>query len=260
MKEIIFIINDCIKNGIFPDDLKLADVASIFETEDSFKKENYRPVIILLHMSKDFERILYKQIDTFMAIKFSPYLCSFRKNHNAQYSLLKMIETWKKHLDKGEKIGVILMDLSKGPLLFNIFLNDIFMFISKCNLCNYADDNTLYSTGKDLNRIRRNLEMDFMILHQWFHENHMTLNPGKCHYMVIGSGDLSHEIMLNNNKITSSNEEKLLGIFLDSKLNFESHITSLCRKAGQKINALARLKNYLTLDQRNLLLNSIIKS
>ena len=101
------------------------------------------------------------------------------------------------------------------------------MFISKCNLCNYADDSTLYSTVKDLNRIRRNLETKFMILHQWFHENQMTLNPGKCHYMTIGSRDLSHEIMLNNNKITSSNEEKLLCIFLDSKLNFESHIGSL---------------------------------
>ena len=74
-----------------------------------------------------------------------------------------------------------------GPLLFNAFLNDIFMFISKCNLCNYADDNTLYCTGKDLNRIKRNLEMDFIILHQWFHEIHITLNPRKCHYMVIGS-------------------------------------------------------------------------
>ena len=79
-----------------------------------------------------------------------------------------------------------------GLLLFNIFLNDIFMFISKFNVFNYVDHNTLYSTGKDLNRIRRNLETDFMILHQWFHENHMTLSPGKCHDMVIGSRDLSH--------------------------------------------------------------------
>ena len=74
----------------------LADVSPIFKKEDSFKKENYRPVSILPHMSKVFERILYKQIDTFMTTKFSPYLCGFRKNHNAQYSLLKMIETWKK--------------------------------------------------------------------------------------------------------------------------------------------------------------------
>ena len=114
IKEITFIINDCLEKGILPDDLKLADVSPIFKKEDSLKKENYRPVSILPHMSKVFERILYKQIDTFMTTKFSPYLCGFRKNHNAQYSLLKMIETWKKHLDKGEKIGVILMDLSKA--------------------------------------------------------------------------------------------------------------------------------------------------
>ena len=135
------------------------------------------------------------------------------------------------------------------------------MFFSKCNLCIYADDSTLYSTGKDLNRIRKNLEDDFMILYLWFHENQMTLNPEKCHYMVIGGRDLLHEIMLSNSKIISSNEEKLLGIFLDSKLIFQSHIGSFCRKASQEINALARLKNFLILDQRNLLLlDTVIKS
>ena len=49
-----------------------------------------------------------------MTTKFSPYLFGFRKNHNAQYSLLKMIETWKKHFDKQEKIGVILIALTKA--------------------------------------------------------------------------------------------------------------------------------------------------
>ena len=46
-------------------------------------------------MSKVFERSLYKQIDTFMTTKFSPYLCGFRKKHKAQYSLLKIIERGK---------------------------------------------------------------------------------------------------------------------------------------------------------------------
>ena len=50
----------------------------------------------------------------FSWVQSYPYQCGFRKNHNAQYLLLKMIETWKKHLNKRGKIGVILVDLSKA--------------------------------------------------------------------------------------------------------------------------------------------------
>ena len=110
------------------------------------------------------------------------YLC----NKQQRISINGSISDWTEVIT-GVPKGSILC-----PLLFNIFLIDIFKFISKCNLCSYADDNTLYPTGKDLNRISTNLEMDFLILHQCFYENHTTLNPGKCHYMVIGSSDLLH--------------------------------------------------------------------
>ena len=58
-----------------------------------------------------------------MINKFSPYLCGFRKNHNTQDLLLKMIEKCKKELDNGEKVGVILMDLSKAFDTINQFTN-----------------------------------------------------------------------------------------------------------------------------------------
>ena len=111
-----------------------------------------------------------------------------------------------------------------------------------------------------MRKIKNDLEMDFMILHKWFYENHMVLNPDKCHFIVIGDDDPNQKIILNNNEIASSNEEKLLGILLDSKLNFDSHITSLCKKAGQKLSALARINHYLTQDQKLLLLNSVVNS
>ena len=41
-----------------------------------------------------------------------------------------------------------------GPLLFKIFLSDIFLFILKCQLSNYADDNTLYKSGKNMQKIK----------------------------------------------------------------------------------------------------------
>ena len=87
----------------------------------------------------------------------------------------------------------------------------------------------------------------------------MVLNPGKCHYIVNGDTDPSHKIILNNNDVSSSNKEKLLGIPLDNKLDFDSHITSLCKKAGQKLSALARMNHLLIPDRKLLALNSLVK-
>ena len=69
--------------------------------------------------------------------------------------------------------------------------------------------------------------------------------------MVIDKEDPLHKIIINNNEITVAKDEELLGIFLDSKLNIESHISSLCKKAGHEINSLARINIYLKSDQRN---------
>ena len=88
----------------------------------------------------------------------------------------------------------------------------------------------------------------------------MVLKTGTYHYIVIGDNDSSHKIILNNNESASSNDEKLLSILLDSKLNFDSHVTCLCKKAGQKLGAFVRINNYLPSDQKIFLLNSVVKS
>ena len=74
LSEPRILINNCLKKGVFLNDLKLANITPIFKKEDSLNKENYRPVSIFSHLSKVFERILYKQIDSFTKNKFSPYL------------------------------------------------------------------------------------------------------------------------------------------------------------------------------------------
>ena len=97
-------------------------------------------------------------------------------------------------------------------------------------------------------------------MQKWFYENHMVLNPGKCHYLILGNTSNSDTINLNGTKLASSSYENLFGILIDRDLSFDKHIKSLCRKAGQKLNTLARISNYLTHNQKRLLLNSIIKS
>ena len=55
-----------------------------------------------------------------------------------------------------------------GPLLFNIFINDIFLFIEESDICKFADDITLFSCGDNLSVILKSLEHDMKILSRWF--------------------------------------------------------------------------------------------
>ena len=74
-----------------------------------------------------------------------------------------------------------------GPLLFNIFINDIFVFVESSNICNYADDNTLFAFGKTFDEVTKKLQNDFLILHKWFFNNFLVLNSDKCHFVTLGT-------------------------------------------------------------------------
>ena len=74
-----------------------------------------------------------------------------------------------------------------GPLLFRIFLNDIFLFISNSSLSNYSDGNTLYTYRDNLKKIKDNLRNSFDIPYQRFYKNYMVLNAGKCYFMCLGN-------------------------------------------------------------------------
>ena len=73
-----------------------------------------------------------------------------------------------------------------GPLLFNIFLNDIFLSLQKCDLANYADDSTLYTSDKSISNVMKSLSHNFTILSKWFYNNFMLLNPNKLSFMLLG--------------------------------------------------------------------------
>ena len=90
--------------NFFPDILKNAEITPSFKKGDKGENENYRPVSILSNFSKVFERLIYNQLNKFMETKFFKFLTDFRKNHNAQYALLRMIENWKTQLKKETKL------------------------------------------------------------------------------------------------------------------------------------------------------------
>ena len=150
-----------------------------------------------------------------------------------------------------------------GPILFNIFFNDIFLFIPKASVHNFAVDNTLCSFTKTLRRLVTILQSECKTAINWLHNNKMIANPDKFQVIFLDkrrSDNTNIEAETGNEKISSTLSVKLLGVHVDDKLNFNKHINKICKSAGNQLNALMRLKSFLGLKVNEVLVNSFIYS
>ena len=130
------------------------------------------------------------------------------------------------------------------PLLFNIFICDMFYFLEDFDIANYADDSTPYCAGKSAEFVVNSLEQSSAILFEWFNNYYMKVNTDKSHLLLSGNSRATATI--DNSYIESEDEQVLLGITIDSNLTFENHINSICKKASQKLNTLARIAPYMS--------------
>ena len=71
-----------------------------------------------------------------------------------------------------------------GPLLFNIFICDIFLFTTNCDIASYADDTTPYYCGKNNTEVLENLTQVSENMFKWFENNGMKANPEKSHLIL----------------------------------------------------------------------------
>ena len=145
-----------------------------------------------------------------------------------------------------------------GPLLFNIFICDMFYFLEDFDIANYADDSTPYCAGKSAEFVVNSLEQSSAILFEWLNNNYMKVNTGKSHLLL--SANSRANATINNSYIELEDEQVLLGITIDSNLIFENHINSICRKAGQKLNALARIAPYMNIQKQRTIMKSFVAS
>ena len=145
-----------------------------------------------------------------------------------------------------------------GPLLFNIFICDMFYFLENYELANYADDSTPYIAKRNHKLVIEELETSSSILFKWLQTNYMKVNTDKSHLLLSGNVSLTSNI--DNKLIESENEQVLLGVTIDPNLSFEKHINNLCKKASQKLNALARISGYINLQKRRVIMKSFIIS
>ena len=102
-----------------------------------------------------------------------------------------------------------------GPLLFNLFLCDLFLFVEEADIMSYADDNTPYVCSENVDVTLEKLEEVGKVLFEWLSNNFFKANADKCN--LILSTDEPFSMNIDNEVIKSSNNKKLLGINLNNR-------------------------------------------
>ena len=285
----------CIETGTFPNCLKNADITPIHKKGSKNLKDNYRPVSKIENIFSIFQCGFRKGFSTQHSLlsliekwkenvdkgkAFGALLTDLSKAFDClshklliaklhaygfDYFALKLVNEYLTNRKQRTKVNMsygsweeILFGVAQGsilgPLLFNIFLCDLFFELNNIEFASYADDNTPYVSGETIDDVIHHLEITSISLFKWFSNNQMKVNPEKCHFLL--STKALKEMKLDNTTIENSECEKLLGVFIDSDMSFKTHLDNICKKASNKIQALGRVTQYMSLPKKKLLFNS----
>ena len=137
------------------------------------------------------------------------YIQSYLRNRLQKTNMNNNFSIWK-DIFAGVPQGSIL-----GPLMFNIYINDVFLFPD--NVCLAAMLMILENHCSNRKILNKNL----LSLQKWFYNNYRVLSPGKCCYMSFGSNpDKSDLILKDSTKIPSAEEYVVLGVAIDNTIDF----------------------------------------
>ncbi|KAK3093996.1 hypothetical protein FSP39_022688 [Pinctada imbricata] len=173
---------------------------------------------VLMDLSKAFDclphKLLLEKLKYYGVTEHSLKLITSYLSDRLQCVKLNGFISSYKNTIKGVPQGSIF-----GPVLFNIFINDIFLFVQNATLYNYADDNTLSHSDSDPQKVVSALVNDSSTLIDWFSFNRMKANPSKFQAIAVGKKSKKKSKKSKLNLLTSNVRMKLnyLGYYqLDS--------------------------------------------
>ena len=149
-----------------------------------------------------------------------------------------------------------------GPLLFIIYINDLYKYLTECSISLYADDTALYTSAKTQIEIMLNFQLELSLVQEWLNANKLTLNASKTKYVIFGSRHLLTTKpdlnLVGGNKIERVSSMKYLGVILDEFLTFDEHINYILTKSSKKLGILRRARDYLNKNTKILLYKSLV--
>ena len=229
-------------------------------TEEWRKKldNNFVVGAVLTDLSKAFDCIPHDLIIAKLsAYNFSDEALSYIYSYLTNRRLCVRINNTHSQLEtiiSGVPQGSIL-----GPILFNLSINDLFFFVVLASLYNFADDNTLSAFATTVSELIKILESESEVVIDWFKINKMVVNPDKFQAIILDKRKRDHtdeHITVDNQQIKVVSSVKHLGLQLDDKLNFNLHISNICKSAANQLNALIRLKKFMNFEEKKILINS----
>ena len=129
----------------------------------------------------------------------------------------------------------------------------------------YADDTQIFSSSYDANELVIKLNSDLANVRDWLIENKLQMHPSKSKLMFIGSSynlnnkNTEQPVVVNNTPVSRTDTHKCLGVHIDEKLSWDSHIDMICKKASAGIGAMRRIKPFVPVDTLEKVYKSLVQ-
>ena len=324
LEELTLVLNESLRLGIFPEQLKFAKVVPVHKGGDKTLVENYRPISLLTTFSKVFEKVMYSRLYSFFSENgiLNDNQFGFRAGRSCEQALLTAQKTILDSLDKKKVALLLLIDFSKafdmveheillyklkhygirgkawdwiksyltnreqyvsingknstrtpllygvpqgsilGPLFFIIYINDLPHICDLAKFILYADDANIIVTGDDIEDVKNNTMKLVNNLVYWVGGNGLLLNLKKTKFMIfskkrnVGTFDLK----INNVHIEKLTEARFLGVIVDDKFTWKSHIHAIKTKMARYVGILFKIKFHVPLKVRLQIYHSFVQS
>ena len=226
--------------------------------------ENHCLVNIYLDFSKAFDSLIYdillSNVKHYGIQQIALQLLSSYLNDRSQFVQLDNVKSNSHAVTCGIPQGSVL-----GPLLFNIYINDITEASTKFDFIMYADDTTLTSSLENLTdaaSLERELNEEILKVYCWLLSNKLTLNTAKSKFMIF----FKHpkviprlNLKIARNTIEQVAEFNFLGINIDQNITWKSHVTKTAIKISRVIGVLNKLKHIFPQHILRTIYNSLIQ-